>query len=369
MKVTLLLFSFILSIPCFGQSSDRLWEEGELTWDDFKGEPFRLSPNSSELNYQMSYFPTKKRINNTTYLIYQTKNYINPNTSWVKESDKSFRLLRYNQVIFNILELHRRRLQAELQQVSQAFEAAEKFRTIYQNSTYEIRQFQDGTEMGTDASAIKLWDQMIDEKLKDYPIEWIPEVSERNFGIGLNAGFGTGVLTGAFSDFFRPSFNFIFGFDLAYKNTTLFLNGTVARSKVKRDFTEDGLLWPDDLSTNVAVIDVSIGQTLIDGPKHKLTPFAGLGILEFSAAKNEGEQFEDFRIYNYGLIFGLNYDFKFRKRVRLTPSRYGTPFQERYEHNIRFKLYATSADFENIGGSSINLTIGYSLFGRIIGVD
>ncbi|MEP0365448.1 MAG: hypothetical protein ABJN36_08205 [Cyclobacteriaceae bacterium] len=369
MKTTFLVFSLFLTLQCLGQSNERLWEEGPLNWDDFSGEPFTSSPNASELNYQLSYSTTKKRIGDTTLHAFETKNYINPNISWVKGSNKSGQLLRYNQVIFNILELHRRKLQSQLHRIDNMYLAEEKFRTQYQNCNYEIKQFQSDTKLGTDESSLDYWDKRIAEELKDNPFELIPDITDKNFGYGLNAGFGTGILTGTISDFFTPTFNFMFGFDIAYKNTILFLNGTLAGDRVKRDYTEDGRLWPKDLKTNVAVIDVSIGQTLIDNSNHKLTPFAGLGILEFTAATKEGEAFEDHRIVNYGLIYGLNYDFKFRHGIRLTPSPYGATFRERAEQNIRVRLYLTSAEYENMKGTSINLTVGYALFGRIIGIN
>ena len=290
--------------------NERLWEEGRLNWNDFRGEPFTSSPNASELNYQLSYSTTKTRIGDTTLFIFQTKNYVNPNISWVKESNKSDQLLRYNQVIFNILELYRRKLQNQLHRIDNLFLAEEKFRTQYQNCNYEIKQFQNDTKFGTDELSLDYWDKRIDQKLTDNSFELVPEISDKNFGYGLNAGFGIGILSGTISNFFTPTFNFMFGFDVAYKNTVLFLNGTLAGNKVKRDYVEDGMLWPKDLKTNVTIIDVSVGHTLMDNSNHKLTPFAGLRILEFTAATKEGEGYEDHRIVNYGLIYGLNYDFK-----------------------------------------------------------
>lgn len=369
MQKTLFVLSvFVLSLRGFGQTNERSWEEGKLTWNDFRGEPFTSSPNGSEPSYHLSYSTIKRKFGDTVLLAFETRNYINPNISWVKDSGKSDRLLMYNQVTFNILELYRRRLQIMLHKIDDIYLAEEKFRTQYQSFDNEVKQFQKDTKFGTDHSALDYWEQRIRQELENSSFMLIPKISDRNFGYGMHVGLGTGVLTGTISDFFTPTFNFIFGFDLAYKKTILFLSGTLAGDRVRIDYTEDGLLWPKDLKTNVAVLDLSVGQTLIDNAQHKLVPFAGLGILEFSASDGEGEAYADHRIVNYGLIYGLNYDFKFRKGIRLTPSTYGAAFQERTEHNIRVRLYATKAAYEGMMGSSINLTVGYSLFGRIIKV-
>lgn len=369
MKKALFIFSLFLTLQCLGQSNQRLWEDGKLSWDDFKGAPFTSSAHATELNYQLSYATVKKRIGDTTLYAFQTKNYFNPNISWVKNSYKSEELLRYNQVLFDILEVHRRRLQSTLHRIDDLYLAEEKFRTQYQNCNDEIKRFQEDTKSGTDTSALEYWKQRIAQELSDNPLELVPKLTDRNFGCGINVGLGTGVLTGTVSDFFTPTFNFMFGFDFAYKNTILFLNATLAGNSVKREYTEDGLLWPENLKTGVAIIDVSIGQILLDNAKHKITPFVGLGILEFTAAEREGEEYEEHRIVDYGLIYGVNYDFKIRNKIKLVAPPGGSHLRERSEKNLRIRLYATSAKFENMKGTSINMTVGYALFGRIISIN
>jgi len=327
------------------------------------------SPNASELNYQLSYSTTKTKLpGNTTVFAFSTRNYMNPNISWVKDSHRSEKLLRYNQALFDILELNRRRLQSTLHRIDNLYAAEETFRIQYEACMYEVKRFREETASGTDRSALDYWERRLDRELEATPLGLVPEIADKMFGYGLNAGFGSGLLTGTIADHFTPTFNFVFGFDLAFRRTILYLNGTLAGNRVKKNYLQDGLLWPANLKTNVAVIDVSIGQTVVDNSKHKLTPFAGLGILEFTAANREGEQFQDHRIVNYGLIYGLNYDFTFKNSIRLTPSPFGGSMRERVEQNIRVRLYATSGKFENMKGNSINLTVGYALFGRMIAI-
>lgn len=364
----LLLFLIITFHHSFSQTTERHWEEGELTWNDFQGEAFLSSPHTSELNTQFGYSTAKKKLNDTTLYTFETRNYITPEISWVKEEYKSEELLRYNQVLFNIMELHRRRLQRTLHRIDNLYMAEEKYRTIFSAANYEVKRFQNDTDFGTDLSALEYWDNRIRKELNATPYEVVPELKDRKFGYGINAGFGSGIFTSNLGEHFTPTFNFIFGFEFAYKNTLLFLNGTLAGNRVKREFIENELAWSEDFKTHVAIIDVSLGQMILDNAKHKLTPFAGFGILEFTAA-NSAEEFDIYRMVNYGLIYGVNYDFKFRKTVRLTPPPAFGTFREKFESSIRVKLYVTSGRFEDMKGASINLAAGYALFGRVIDIE
>jgi hypothetical protein len=216
------ILCLLLSLFCFeaiGQSVERLWEEGKLSWDDFKGEPFLESANSSELNYNLSYITTKKKVGDTTLFMFETRNYMNPGISWVKESDKSEQLLKYNQLLFDILEIHRRKLQSTLHRLDNIYRAEDKFRTEFEYCNQELRRFRKETKQGADLAALEYWEKRISTELGDNPFELIPEYDEGWFGYGMNAGFGTGLLTGSIGDHFTPTFDFTYGFDFAIKNT------------------------------------------------------------------------------------------------------------------------------------------------------
>lgn len=370
MKHLLLLSALVFGLlQSYGQTEERLWEEGDLSWSDFKGEPNIYSSGASELNYLLSYKTARKKIGNTIVFLYETRNSINPDLCWVKDDERSDQLLRYNQVMFNIVELYRRGLQSQLHRADNLSMAENKFRNQYHQCSIEIRKLQDDTRAGTKAGAIAFWDEQIARELRAMPLELVPPISDRNFGYGLNFGLGTGLFTATLGDHFTTPFSVIYGFDAAYKRNILYLNATLAGNRVKREYGEGIAIWPENIRTTLAIIDVSLGRALIDNEKHKFAPFAGLGILEFSVAGNVDEEYKDLRMVNYGFIFGLNYDFKFRKGVRLTPAAYSGSFKERAEQNVRVRMYATTASFDQIKGTSINLSIGYALFGKLIRVD
>ncbi len=368
MRIAAVFFlSFVIN-NAFGQINERLWEAGKLTWKDFEGEAFLSSRSSSELHYQLGYSTVRKKIKDTVIYRFQTRNYINTRISWIKPSDKTEEMLRYNQVLFDIIELSRRDLQREINRIDNIYLAEEKLRAITEICSYEVKKFQEATLLGSDHETVTYWQKLIEKQLSDKPLESMPKIVDRKFGYGMNIGMGSGRFTKTLSDHFSNSFNFIFGFDLAYNKAILFLNGTLAGNRVRTEFMDNGIVWQKNMKTNVAIIDVSLGQTLLDNSRHKLTPFFGLGILEFSVPSSV-QNYEAYRIVDHQMIYGINYDLKWRKTIRLTPAPYFGNFKERAEQNIRLRIYTTSGKFSQFQGSSVNLTIGYSIFGRKIGIQ
>ena len=296
---------------------------------------------------------------------------MNPSISWVKDLSKTEELLKYNQILFDLIELHRRKAQHILHRIQNVYFAEEKFRTQNQKCSDEIKQFQNDTKLGTELSAIEYWEERVQKELTLTPLEVIPKISDKNFGYGLTLGLGSGFFSNPISTHFTPTFNFVYGFDLSFKKINLFLNGTLAGNKVKKEYIQkDGLVWKKDLKTRVAVLDISFGYPVVDNLKKKITPFAGLGIVEFSISKEENEEHKKYNSINYGLIYGLNWDLKLRTNVFVTlpQNTYYLGERGKREHILRIKLYITSGKIEDIKSRFINLSIGYVLSGKGIKV-
>jgi hypothetical protein len=363
-KLTLLLIMVLcVNSRVHSQSAKREWEQGKLKWSDFQSLPLRSSNMASELVYQISFVTEKTKFQDTVLFTFVTKNEMNPKYSWVKPEEKSDLLLRYNQVLFDAMEINRRRLQYDLLEMYDISQTNSILQGALSNCQNEIRKIQEETNFGRNKEAVVYWEFLINTTLLDLPLFRIPPFKESAFGYGLHVGLGVGNFSNTLSDYFSPTFNFLFGFDVALNNTILYLNGTLALNNVSSEFQDNGRTWPKDLKTNVAIIDVSLGQNIINNGKHRLTPFVGLGILEFTASQDK-DQFEDYRLVDYGVIYGINYDFKFRKTIKLIPSFGG--IRENTNQSIRTRLYILSSQFEKFKGTSINLTVSYSFFSRVI---
>ena len=354
----------LISMCCgiMAQDYKKEWRDGKLTWADFierTGEK-----GVSELRYFFGYNTGSQEYNNIVVKKYIVQAYVDRNLSWVDPQYKTEQYLRYNQVIFNIIEIHRRRLQAEVDRVGYLFEIEGKFNIIQSSCTNEIDKFQWESSGGHNFNSIVFWEQKTSYELNVYSEKLIPEFENRSFGYALHAGLGGGYFTGSIGEYFNPSFNFIFGFDFAYKKSILYLNGTLAGCKVKKDYFSDKN-WYEKQNVGLAIIDVSYGYAFLDNKKLKLSPFVGLGITELTGQNKDNKE-AALRLVDYNVIFGLNADYKIRTTINIAPNM---GVKEKVETSIRTRLYITKADFApDLNGYSINLTVGLCGFGNMIRV-
>ncbi len=333
-----------------------------MTWQDFSER--ESATRISELKYYLGYNTDKQRYGDTIVQRNIARCYMIKSLSFINPVYKTEEYLRYNQVIFDIVEIHRRRFQFELDRINSYNEIKVIFNHIYTSCNNEINKFITESNDGQDLKTIDFWEQKTLLELKYLPDIKIPEIENINFGYALYAGFGAGSFTGSLGEHFAPTFNFMFGFDFAYKKSILYLNGTLAVDKVQKEYISDKN-WHKGQRTNVAIIDVSFGYALIYNQKIKLSPFAGLGITEFTEANKDDEE-NRLRIVDYNLIFGINTDYKIRTRLILMPnSIFGV--KEKIDLLIRARLFITRAYYyEDLQGYSVNLTIGLCGFGNKI---
>ena len=361
------LFTFLLVIlfaNISAQESDfKYWHEGKLTWNDFKGETgFPLL--DCELKYFLTYGPEKQKLNDTTVYRIAAKGYIDRDLSWSKTFKKTDQNLAYFQVVFDIVEVQRRKLQFKLDRLSGIYSAENELRSAMYNCEKILADFKKESEQGIDTMVVQEWQKGIQTELDNTMGSGIPAFTKRNFGYGMHAGFGKGFNTGTIKNNFPSTFNFIFGFDLAYKDITLFLSGTLGSSKADQSYNGE-INIPENERAGMAMGDVSLGYPVINNAKFKLIPFAGIGFLEYSE-KPEPDQTNYKSMSATGYLFGINTDYKLRKNLSFMPETF-LQTREYTEFTVRARLYVTHANLSPaLKGFSINLTLGVNMSGNII---
>lgn len=357
-----MIFSFVIIPKLNAQDNRKYWSEGKLTWSDFQEKS--SDAGVSELRFFFGYNTGKQKIGDTTISRIVSFCYIDKNTSWIHPDFKNEQYLEYNQVIFDLLELFRRKIQYELDRINSIKEAELKFQQIYNLCLSELEKYKNEAKQGQELNVINLWDYRVTEQLMLVNDNRIPGFTVRHFGYAANLALGSGFFTNSLGKYFSPTFNFTFGFDFAYKNSLIFINGTFAGDKVKKDLLTDNY-WRSGQRANVAIIDISIGQAFINNSKIKLSPFFGLGITEFTGT-TQSEPKSDLRIVDYNCILGVNLDYKLKTTISITPFEL-LALREKVETSIRIKFYMTRANYlPDLKGNSINMTVGINGFGNLI---
>jgi hypothetical protein len=355
---------FLLFSSVTAQTDDfKYWSDGKLTWGDFKGDPgFPLL--DCELKYFLTYKTEYQKINDIRVYRIVANSYADRNLSWAKPYKKTDQNLEYFQVVFDIVELHKRKLQENLDRLDGVYLAEDQLHSTLNSCEKMLAIFRAESNQGADTTVVQKWQKNIQTELNGITDHGIPVFERRNFGYGGHFGFGTGINTGTLGNFFPSTFNFIFGFDLAYRDVTLFLNATLANSKAAM-FYDGEISIPEGERATVAILDFSLGYPVLNRSKFKLTPFAGVGIFEYSEKTKPGKTNVE-TILAPGFLFGLNTDFKLRKNLSLIPETFLNT-REYTEFLVRARVYVSKANIApDLQGYSINLTLGIGMSGNAI---
>lgn len=342
--------------------SNKEWIEGKLTWEDFTERAYRQE--ISELKYNFEYQTGRQKYGDTVVVRNIVYAYIDRKQSWINPEYKTEQYLKYNQVIFDIIEIYRRKLQKESDILGDMFYVEGEFQILYDSCTYEIERFYKESKGGSDLKSIIYWEWKVSDELVRHTNISIPEFENRSFGYGMHFGMGSGSFTGSIGKYFAQNVSFTYGFDFAYKKSILYLNGTLAGGKVIKSYMS-AENWYETQNVNLAILNISYGYAFLDNNKFKLAPFAGFGVTELSS-----RSIDNIRLVDGNVVFGINADYKLRTKIKLIPDIPIAIFassKEKVETSIRARLCVSKANYTpDLNGYSINLTIGLCGFGNKI---
>ena len=368
MKPLILLISCVMVITAQAYSlgsPHKYWENDCLTWDDFSSD--NVNQGGSDLIYSLGYKPEKYKHNGTFIYRYKAYCYMDRSKSWVNPANKNIELLKYNQVIFNMVELYRRKLQNELDYIKSPLMAEEKYRTWYMICNDQIEKFKSETGNGKNIKEIIDWENYIENELNNEVSNEVPEFKKRNIGHGLFLGANTGTFTSGLSGHFTPYQSCVLGFNVNYKNSVLFFNSYMGGSRVIKPYYGMGN-WNKGQHTDIAIIDLSYGYYFINNQKLKLAPFAGLGITEL-VSRPANEFTEVSRLLDNSLLFGINCDYNLRRAVNFIPSTINEA-KILTEINLRTRLFFTKPNYsDNLKGYTVNMSLGLSFNGNLIKME
>lgn len=363
--LVVLLFSGSL-----GQSSNKegtkKWNSGELIWEDFKGIS-QEGDTASHFEYKLGSRYQRKKINDTTIIYYEAYAYFDQENSWVIEEKKSDTLLLLNQLLFDLVEVHRRKMQAMYDSVVHPLFADSLATVIQVELEQEISALEQEFIQAENHSFITSKSDVINRKLDNYTISNIPSFTKHHFGYGLNASFSFLSFNNSLGSKFTNGTAVNIGMDFQYKKLMFGILGSVGWNKVKKDFTDGELEWKKGFNTGLVMLESTFAYD-IQLDKTHLKPFIGGALFEIAAISSSSE-FADHNYVAYRPTLGLIVDYAMRKAVKLIPSTLLSDKQIS-QFNIRFKLSVTPLDFgSGLDSNTINLSVGISNLSHVIKLD
>ncbi|MCD4695712.1 MAG: hypothetical protein K8S16_05665 [Bacteroidales bacterium] len=362
----LFLFAVIISYSQEPETNRKTWQDGKLTWDDFRGKPYYNLSQESGFEYIFGYINEKHKQNDTIILRLKAYAWFLMDESWVLPSAKSDIHLQYNQVIFNMVEVQRRKFQNAMINAKSNIEADELFHIYLKKLNQGIEDFEYESSAGNKYYIIQRKQEEIKRELSSLKEKLTPDFKRGNFGYGFFAGFGWSFFSGTLGEHFRSAPNFSFGFDFAYKKAFFFLDGSLGGSKVIKDY-EDKNYWEKGVRSGLAIINLGLGYSVHDGHRLKIVPYAAYSVFELSNNQAPEEERSDFVLVDdLNLSFGINLDYKLRQKFRLLPG-FGMDTRDYTETNVRFRVSVVPVNiYPDLKGYSINFMIGMDVFGNQI---
>ena len=169
MKNLFLLLLFpTLVFPQSKNSNDTMhWQANKpLSWEDFKGKP-KSGMSGEAFCILDAKYEKPNPLKKTKFKIAAVWD---RKKSWIAPASKTADELLYYQVLFNIYEVHARKLRKELSETKFGLNPEEEFREKYntaaENITEETNDYRDETNEGVGVSSVNKWNDKIKEELK-----------------------------------------------------------------------------------------------------------------------------------------------------------------------------------------------------------
>lgn len=342
-----LLFSILciaLSNVVSAQNYVHTWNMGPLTWNDFS----HNSAVDGHCSYLEYYFQIDDEqyheVDGVTYAKPHVSAHMAPFYSWADTNYRTPELLRYNQCIFALVEIYRRQLENDIQNVP-FYDRQQLFDRSMRRLEEDIHRVHQDTREGTDTAELCRWEQTVQTRLDstndskqygfvDAPYRW-------DFSIGMSYQAVCGQLGDVFRNGLGMSMNFGIGFKRFFWNNSMVIGGSRCRTNLYNIKDSINDLYPND-ELVVLNLYTSLGYSVIDNNRMRLAPFAGYGLMGYYFTSDEGSSMGT---GNGCWHFGIDYNHYIHNQVHswnFSPDYYNG---DHSTLNLNVRLYATYNHF------------------------
>lgn len=365
---TLLQRIFLLFLVCSlsqayeaqAQKDERYWSDRKLEWTDFKGIPRRGV--GSQLKYIQGYETGKQKYHDTTVVRLVAYVYMDMNASWVNPDSKTDLLLRYNQTLFDLLEIGRRSMQEGLDAARTKSGIDDTFKYYTQRNDILVEEFSAASEDGRDSATVEAWRTVVQEQLAVEKEHAMPRFIPRNFKYGIHLSFGYTSFLGSLPSYITPAPSMNYGFDLGFKKSLLILDVVLGGTKTKKEVEMEGSTRSKGKGLGYVMLNMAYGYRVIDNSNWRFYPYVGAAFTELSYRQEE----KPYSIHDFNISTGLDLEYKFWKKINLTPGdMWGT--REASDLGIRFRLFLAKTMFSaDLMGTALGASIGFYGFGSFV---
>ena len=314
-KLAIPILLLTLSLSCAAQELQRTWSLGPLTWDDFTATPTNADENSL-LQYNIGFSPVQENIDGIKSFFYRAEAWMLPSSSWVTADHRTPQLLRYNQVIFDMLEVERRTLQRSLNTSDDPGSYSNMLYGANDRLNQRIAYFRQLTQDGTDTAALATFEKQVWQQLDMLPAYYQPTYTPRPFGYSAYFSLGMSYPFGSMGQYFTPAFAIGYGFAFQWKSHLLDIEAIMGSYDARKTAPllnrnnpqlVEGIFL-EDHSYSLTLINIGYGLLLIDNNHMQLSPIIGLGMHELSAKRKWEDRFAYTRLEpTVGVMFRYHF--------------------------------------------------------------
>lgn len=372
---TLLIFLLMGLTAAFAQETPRTWQQGPLSWDDFTAVAPRDDAAAegpvehSFLEFVFDIKTVAHKQNGIQTGQAEAQAFTLKSKSWVDSCHRTPAELRYNQVLWDMVELYRRQLQQWIN-AEEPLNEELLLDSIMQVAIDNTDTYCSVTNFGQDSDAVLVWQRRIadaldrtaaDATLDSAKVRAQYTYSDDPLRLGGSLGAGFMGTCGGLHDYFSNGGLFNIGFEIGHNRHFLMVSGSVGGATCRRDApnTQDHI---NDLFEGdpITILDgwFGYGFSVVDCTRLRVTPFVGWGGLGFYYTEDNGDEdaTNSFGTGDGCWHFGVDVQWHFHNSI----------FSNEHErYSVDLKLFGTSNRFRRIEGTpqgfTINALLGISM--------
>ena len=396
MKRIVLLLTLAATLSCaFADNDIKYWDEGALKWEDFIGKPAakttltffkgRLEIRTDVDRRQIDRFSDETEIRHRAEAVMYKK------LSYADTAGMTSQMLRYHQLQFDLLELYRRRLQADLNgglTDDEAMRRLNHYQDLYDEQIVDIART---TVNGSNGNRVRDNEYFVKKQLEEYNLPKATVSTPSKFSYGWYAGTGAMIPVGGIEDAFDFSWLFNLGLTAGYDR--VFLKADVSYGQprladLRKELFGVNREWAVNRYASQLSGVVALGYRLIDTKSFAIAVNAGSGWTKYSwnvadfkinedntSGNPETEYVRDSELRsrsvgNFNYMFGFDFDWKFHTLVSEN-SFLASGNRVRYTSSLRLSPYVMRQKYSDlkIGGSGfqVGIVLTYTGLARALG--